>query len=79
MGCLWRRNTYIVRDKQYSVGLGCSNANVCKIHRTQQQEEPSILDAINKIALVKSSMECHLPLCWFITNMQCLPVVLEKM
>ena len=66
-----------MRDKQYGVGLGCCNANVYKRRKTQQQEEPEILDAINKIALVKSSMECHLPLCWFIAKMQCLPVVLQ--
>ena len=33
-------------DKQYSVGFGCCNGNVCKRHKTQQQEEPAVLDAI---------------------------------
>ena len=68
-----------MRDKKYSVGFGCSNANVCKRHRTQQQEEPKIIDVINKIALVKLLMKCHLPLCWFIAKIQCLPVVLDNM
>ena len=43
----------------------------------QQRVEPALIDAINKIALVKSSMECHLPLDWFIAEMQCLPILLE--
>ena len=68
-----------MRDKQYSVGCGCWNENIYKIRKIQQQEEPAVLDAINKTALVKLSMECHLPLYWFIAKMQCLPVVLENM
>ena len=68
-----------MRGQQYSVGCGCCNKNVCKRRKTQQKEEPAILDTINKIELVKSSMECHLTLCWFIAKMQCLPVVLDKM
>ena len=68
-----------VRDKKYGSGFGRCNANVRKRRKSQQREEPAVLDAINKIALVKSSMECHLPLCWFIANMQCLPVLLENM
>ena len=43
----------------------------------QQRVEPAVIDAINKITLVKSSMEFHLPLCRFIAKMQCLPVLLE--
>ena len=70
----WRRNTYNMRDNQYSVGLGCSNANVCKRSKTQQQEEPVVLDAINKIVSLKSSMKRHLPLYWFIAKIQCFPV-----
>ena len=53
IGSLWRKNTYNVRNNQYSVGFGCWNENICKIHKTQQQEEPAILDVINKIALKK--------------------------
>ena len=41
-----------------------------KIRKNQQREVPAVLGAINKIAVVKSSMECHLPLCWFITKMK---------
>ena len=54
-----------MRDKQYSVGFDFWNANICKRSKTQYQEEPEVLDAINKIALLKSSMKCHLPLCFF--------------
>ena len=68
-----------MRDKQYGVGFGRCNANECKIRKNQQREEPAVLDAINKTALVKSSIECHLLLCWFIAKMQCLPVLLENM
>ena len=46
--------------------------------KNQQREVPAVLDVINKIAVVKSSMEFHLPLCWFIMKMQCLPVLLEN-
>ena len=53
--------------------------NVCKRRKNQQREEPAVLDAINKIALVKASLECHLPLCCFIAKMKCLPVLLENM
>ena len=67
-----------MRDKQYGVGFGRCNANLCKKRKNQQREEPAVLDAINKISLVKSSMEYHLPLCWFIAKMQCLPVLLEN-
>ena len=56
IGWWWRRNTYNMRDKQYSVGFGCWNANICKRHKTQQQEEPSVLNAINKIVFFKSSV-----------------------
>ena len=79
IGWWWIQNTYTVRDKQYSVWFGCWNTNICKIRKTQQQEYPSVLNAINKLALVKSSMKCHLPLCSFIAKMKCLPVVLENM
>ena len=72
-------DTEHMRDKQYSVGFGCWDANICKRHKTQQQEEPAGIDAINKIEVVKSLMECQLPLCWFIAKMQCLPVLLENM
>ena len=68
-----------MRDKRYFVGFDCCNANVCKRRKNQQREEPEVLDAINKISVVKSSMEYHLPLCWFIAKMQCLPVLLENM
>ena len=59
--------------------LVVATQNVCKRRKNQQREVPAVLDAINKIAFVKSSMECHLPLCWFIAKMQCLPVLLENM
>ena len=59
--------------------LFLATQNVCKRRKNQQCEEPAVLEAINKIALVKSSMECHLSLCWFIAKMQCLPVWLENM
>ena len=39
-------------DKRF----GCWNENICKIRKTQQQEEPEVLDAINKIVSLKSSM-----------------------
>ena len=59
--------------------LVVATQNVCKRHKNKQREEPAVLDAINKIVLVKSSMECQLPLCWFIVKMKCLPVLLENM
>ena len=68
-----------MRDKQYVVGFGRCNTNVCKRRKNQQCEEPAVLDAINKIALVKSSMEFNLNFCWFIAKMQCFPVLLENM
>ena len=68
---------YNVRDKQCGVGFGCCNANVCKRRKNKQREELAVLNAINKISLVKSPMECHLHLCWSIAKMQCLPVLLE--
>ena len=74
-----KKEKYNVRDKKYGVGFRCCNTNVCKRRKNQQREGPAVLNAINKIALVKSSMECHLPLCWFIAKMQCLPVLLESM
>ena len=67
-----------MRDNQYGVGFGHCNANVCKRRKNQQREEPAVLDTINKLALVKSSMECHLPLCCFIAMMQCFPILLEN-
>ena len=70
---------YYVRDKRYGVGFGRWNLNVCKKRKNKQREEPAVLNTINKIELVKSSMKCHLPLCWFITKMQCLSVLLENM
>ena len=42
-----------MRDKQCSIGFGYWNANICKRHKTQHQEEPAVLDAINKIAFFK--------------------------
>ena len=48
----WRRNTYNVREQQNSVGFGCWNSNICKRRKTEQQEEPAVLDAINTIALL---------------------------
>ena len=59
--------------------LVVATQNVCKSRKNKQREEPAVLDTINKIELVKSSMKCHLPLCWFITKMKCLPVLLENM
>ena len=50
----WRRNTYNVKDKQYSVWLVCLNANICKIRKTKQKEEPEVLDAINKIVFLNN-------------------------
>ena len=44
---------YNVNDKQYSAGFGRCNANVYKRRKNQQRKEPAVLDAINKIALVK--------------------------
>ena len=70
---------YNVWYKHESVGFGCCNANICKICKTQKQEEPEVLDAINKIMLVKSSMKCHLTLYWFIAKIQYLPRLLENM
>ena len=68
-----------MRDNKYGVGFRFFNANVRKRRKTLQQEEPAVLGAINKIALVNQSMECHLPLCWSIAVVKCLPVVLENM
>ena len=59
--------------------LVVANQNICKRRKNQQRKVPAVLGAIKKIAVVKSSMECHLPLCCFITKMQCLPVLLENM
>ena len=42
-----------MRDKQYSVGFGSWNANICIRRKTQQKEEPAVLDAINKTAFKK--------------------------
>ena len=70
---------YNVRDNQYGIVFGHCNANVCKRRKNHQREEPALLDTINKIVLVKSSMECHLPLCWFIAKMQCLSILLDNM
>ena len=39
---------YNVRDKQYGVGFGHCNANVCNRRKHQQCEEPAVLDAIKK-------------------------------
>ena len=41
-----------MRDKQYGVGLCCCNTNLCKRSKTQQQEEPVVLDAIKKIVSI---------------------------
>ena len=48
IGSWWRRNTYNIRNKQYGVGFGCWTANICKIRKTQHQEEPAVLDGIKK-------------------------------
>ena len=56
IGWWWRWNTYNMRDTRYIVGFQCWNANICKRRKTQQQEEPAVLNAINKIVFLKSSM-----------------------
>ena len=35
-----------MRDKKYSLEFGFWNANICKRRKTQQQEEPAVLDTI---------------------------------
>ena len=54
---------YNLRDKQYGLVFRRCNTNLFKRHKNQQREEPAVLDVINKMALVKSSMECYLSLC----------------
>ena len=38
-----------MRYKQYNVGFGRCNANVCKRHKNKQREEPAVLDGINNV------------------------------
>ena len=49
---------YNARENKYGAGFGRCNANVCKRRKNQQREVPEVLDEINKIELVKSSMNC---------------------
>ena len=43
-----------VREYRNSVGFGCSKAKMRKRNKTNQKEEPEVLDAINTTAFLKS-------------------------